>query len=193
MTMKRTATQRLADGLVVLSCLLLLADMVLIFLLPALTYFHSGEPTFMTIAQLQATFAYDFDDGLGNLMRVILYEVWQSPETAVLALFSLGCAVGAAWIFLQGIHVSANVADGESFSPKNAVCFRRAAVGCFLLALAAAGRTLWQIWQLGSPEPLLSCTALLIPLFLTGGLLCLLLSALLHRAAEMKAENDLTS
>ncbi len=99
MTMKRTATQRLADGLVVLSCLLLLADMVLIFLLPALTYFHSGEPTFMTMAQLQATFAYDFDDGLGNLMRVILYEVWQSPETAVLALFSLGCAVGAAWIF----------------------------------------------------------------------------------------------
>ena len=189
--MKRTATQRLADGLVVLSCLLLLADMVLIFLLPALTYFQHGGAASMTLAQLQATFAYDFDDGLGNLMRVILYEVWQSPETAVLALFSLGCAVGAAWIFLQGIHVSANVADGESFSPKNAVCFRRAAVGCFLLALAA-GRTFWQIWQLGSPEPLLSCTALLIPLFLTGGLLCLLLSALLHRAAEMKAENDLT-
>ena len=192
MTMKRTATQRLADGLVVLSCLLLLADMLLILFLPALAYFRSGEPTFMTMAQLQAIFVYDFDDGLGTLMRVILYEVWQKPETAVLALFSLACAVGAAWIFLQGLHISANVADGESFSPKNAVCFRRAAAGCFLLALAAAGRTLWKIWQLGSPEPLLSCTALLTPLFLAGGLLCLLLSALLRRAAEIKAENDLT-
>ncbi len=91
MTMKRTATQRLADGLVVLSFLLLLADMLLILFLPALAYFRSGEPTFMTMAQLQAIFVYDFDDGLGNLMRVILYEVWQKPETAVLALFSLAC------------------------------------------------------------------------------------------------------
>lgn len=184
--------QRLADGLVVLSCLMLLADMVLILLLPAAAYFRHGGAGTMTLAQLRATFAYDFDDGLGNLMRVILYEVWQKPETAVLAGFSLACALGAAWLLLQGLHVSANVADGESFSPKNAVCFRQAAVGCFLLALAAAGRTFWQIGQLGSPEPLLSCTALLIPLFLAGGLLCLLLSALLHRAAELKAENDLT-
>lgn len=192
MTMRRTAMQRLADGLVVLSCLMLAADMVLILLLPAAAYFRHGGAGAMPLAQLQATFAYDFDDGLGNLMRVILYEVWQKPETAVLAGFSLACALGAAWLLLQGLHVSANVADGESFSPKNAVCFRRAAVGCFLLALAAAGRTFWQIGQLGSPEPLLSCTALLIPLFLAGGLLCLLLSALLHRAAELKAENDLT-
>lgn len=39
---------------------------------------------------------------------------------------------------------------------------------------------------------LLSYTALFIPLFTMAGLLCLVMAGLFHRAAEMKAENDLT-
>ena len=34
--------------------------------------------------------------------------------------------------------------------------------------------------------------ALFVPIFILGGLLCLVMSALFRQAAELKAENDLT-
>ena len=190
--MKRTKTERLADLLTVLSCLMLVGDMALILASPALVYFRLGDPAAMSFAQLRATFAYDFDDGLGNLLRILLREAWEQPATLALTLFLLLCGLGAAYVLIQGIRVIAAVADGEPFSLQNAASFRRAAAGCFFIALAAMVRTVWNIWQLGSPEPLMTYSALLIPSFLMGGFLCLLLSALFRQAAEMKAENDLT-
>ena len=44
----------------------------------------------------------------------------------------------------------------------------------------------------GSIAPLLTYNALFVPIFILGGLLCLVMSALFRQAAELKAENDLT-
>jgi predicted membrane channel-forming protein YqfA (hemolysin III family) len=40
--------------------------------------------------------------------------------------------------------------------------------------------------------PLTTYNALFVPIFAMAGLLCLVMSALFHQAAEMKAESDLT-
>lgn len=94
-------------------------------------------------------------------------------------------------ILVQGIRLLASVADGTPFSPKNAVYLQRAAAGCFVIAAGALGRTAFTLCRDGAAA-LLSYTAFFIPLFTMAGLLCLVMAGLFHRAAEMKAENDLT-
>ena len=83
------------------------------------------------------------------------------------------------------------MADGAPFSPKNPGCLRRAAVCCFVIAAGALGRTVFSLAVHGL-SALLSYTALFIPLFTMAGLLCLVMAGLFRRAAELKAENDLT-
>ena len=179
--MVRTAAQKIADVLIFLCGFLIFCDILLLPLTPALAYFRFQNPASMRFDHLLAVFAYDFDDGVGNLLEIILKEAWKSPETAVLALFLLLAGICGAVILVQGIRLLASVADGTPFSPKNAVYLQRAAAGCFVIAAGALGRT-----------ALLSYTALFIPLFTMAGLLCLVMAGLFHRAAEMKAENDLT-
>ena len=67
-----------------------------------------------------------------------------------------------------------------------------AAVCCFLIAAAALARVVWGLFYYGSVAPLLTYNALFVPIFILGGLLCLVMSALFRQAAELKAENDLT-
>ncbi|MFQ9916530.1 MAG: DUF2975 domain-containing protein [Flavonifractor plautii] len=50
----------------------------------------------------------------------------------------------------------------------------------------------WGLFYYGSVAPLLTYNALFVPIFILGGLLCLVMSALFRQAAELKAENDLT-
>ena len=168
--MVRTAVQKIADVLIFLCGFLIFCDILLLPLTPALAYFRFQNPASMRFDHLLAVFAYDFDDGVGNLLEIILKEAWKSPETAVLALFLLLAGICGAVILVQGIRLLASVADGTPFSPKNAVYLQRAAAGCFVIAAGALGRTL----------------------FTMAGLLCLVMAGLFHRAAEMKAENDLT-
>ena len=70
--MKRTASQRIADALVILCGLLILCDLLLIVLSPALAYFRFQDPGSMTFDHLLETFRYDFDAGLGNLLAILL-------------------------------------------------------------------------------------------------------------------------
>ena len=118
-------------------------------------------------------------------------ESWKSSETAVLALFLLLAGICGAVILVQGIRLLASVADGTPFSPKNAVYLQRAAAGCFVIAARRPGADRLHPLPDGAAA-LLSYTALFIPLFTMAGLLCLVMAGLFHRAAEMKAENDLT-
>ena len=161
--MVRTAVQKIADVLIFLCGFLIFCDILLLPLTPALAYFRFQNPASMRFDHLLAVFAYDFDDGVGNLLEIILKEAWKSPETAVLALFLLLAGICGAVILVQGIRLLASVADGTPFS----LCRDGAAA-------------------------LLSYTALFIPLFTMAGLLCLVMAGLFHRAAEMKVENDLT-
>ena len=189
--MVRTAAQKIADVLIFLCGFLIFCDILLLPLTPALAYFRFQNPASMRFDHLLAVFAYDFDDGVGNLLEIILKESWKSPETAVLALFLLLAGICGAVILVQGIRLLASVADGTPFSPKNAVYLQRAAAGCFVIAAGALGRTAFTLCRDGAAA-LLSYTALFIPLFTMAGLLCLVMAGLFHRAAEMKAENDLT-
>ena len=51
---------------------------------------------------------------------------------------------------------------------------------------------MWGFGYYASLRPLFTYNALFCPVFLMGGLLCLVMSALFRQAAELKAENDLT-
>ena len=132
--MVRTAAQKIADVLIFLCGFLIFCDILLLPLTPALAYFRFQNPASMRLDHLLAVFAYDFDDGVGNLLEIILKEAWKSPETAVLALFLLLAGICGAVILVQGIRLLASVADGTPFSPKNAVYLQRAAAGCFVIA-----------------------------------------------------------
>ena len=135
--MVRTAVQKIADVLIFLCGFLIFCDILLLPLTPALAYFRFQNPASMRFDHLLAVFAYDFDDGVGNLLEIILKESWKSPETAVLALFLLLAGICGAVILVQGIRLLASVADGTPFSPKNAVYLQRAAAGCFVIAAGA--------------------------------------------------------
>ena len=172
--MIRTPAQKIADALICLSILALITEAFLLPWINAFAYFQANVAGGPTLEHLMAVFAYDFDDGLGNLLRISL-ESWGHAHSAVLALFLWLVSICGAVILIQGIRILATVADGTPFSPKNAVSLRRAGEACFVIAAALA-----------------SYTALLVPLFAMAGLLCLVMSALFRQAAEIKAENDLT-
>ena len=91
--MREAPAQRLSRWLVFLLILLLCLDVLITPFTPAFAYFRSGAVTDIPLEGLMNTFAYDFDDGLGNLLRIILSEAWKEPYTAVLALFLLVCGV----------------------------------------------------------------------------------------------------
>lgn len=110
----------------------------------------------------------------------------------VLTLFLVFAGIQTARILCQARRVLGTILRGEPFAPENAVSLRRAAVSCFLIAVAALVRVVFSIFYYRSPLPLATYNALFVPMFAMGGLLCLVMSALFRQAAELKAENDLT-
>ena len=189
--MVHTAARRIAGGLQALCGVLILCDVLLLPLVPALAYFRCQGPESSQFSQLMATFRYDFDDGLGNLLRIILLDAWRSPEVLALALFLLLAGVCGAVILAESFHLLGSVAADAPFSPSNAVFLRRASACCFLISAGALARTMFSVCVNGS-DALLSYTALAVPLFVMAGLLGLVMAGLFAQAAEIKAENDLT-
>ena len=112
--------------------------------------------------------------------------------TFVLALFLLFCGVCTAVILWQGRRVLNTVLAGEPFQRANAVSLRRAGACCFAISAAALARVVWGLIYYGSIAPLLTYNALFVPIFLLGGLLCLVMSALFRQAADLQEESDLT-
>ncbi len=188
--MRQLPVQKLSGWLAGVLALLLCLDVLAVPLAPAFAYIRAGNPEGLTFAALSATFDYDFDDGLGNLLRILLRDTWQTPRTAVLALFLTVCGVCGAVILVQGIRLLASVAGGQPFSVRNAHCLHWAAAGCFVIAGAALVKTICGCHFLASLHPWLSYTALFIPLFVMLGLCCLVAAGLFRQAAEVKAEND---
>ena len=113
-------------------------------------------------------------------------------RTWVLTAFLLFCGICTAVVLWQGRRVLNTILRGEPFAAENAVSLKRAAVCAFLIAAAALARLAWGFWFYRSVRPLLTYNALFVPIFAMAGLLCLVMSALFRRAAEIKAENDLT-
>lgn len=110
----------------------------------------------------------------------------------VLTLFLLSCGTCTAIILWQGKRVLDTILKGDPFVLDNAKSLKRAAVCCFVISGAALARLIWGFVYYQSIAPLLTYNALFVPIFLMGGLLFMVMSALFRQAAELKAENDLT-
>ena len=111
---------------------------------------------------------------------------------SVLTLFLLSCGTCTAVILWQGKRVLDTILKGDPFVLDNAKSLKRAAVCCFVISGAALVRVIWGLAYYQSIAPLLTYNALFVPIFLMGGLLFMVMSALFRQAAELKAENDLT-
>ena len=129
---------------------------------------------------------------LGYMFTLSWLAVFEEAYTAVLTLFLWACGVCTAVILWQGKRVLDTILAGEPFSMENAANLRRAAVCCFVISGAALARLFWGFAAYRSILPLLTYNALFVPVFLVGGLLFLVMSALFRQASELKAENDLT-
>lgn len=182
--MEQTGVQKLARVLKVLVTVTVFCNLLALPLVPGMVYFGN----FGSIARL---WAYDIDSVTGHFLSAI-WKVWKQEYTAVLTLFLLFCGSCTAVLLWQGRRVLDSILSQDTFSLKNAGNMRRAAVCCFLISAAALVRMAWSLFYFASPGPLFTYNALFVPIFLMGGLLCLVMSALFRQAAELKADHDLT-
>ena len=116
------------------------------------------------------------------------FDIYQTVLTCFL-LFSGCCTAVILW---QGRRVLDTVLKGNPFVMDNAKSLKTAAMCCFLISGAALVRLVWGFTYYQSIAPLLTYNALFVPIFLMGGLLFMVMSALFRQAAGIKAENDLT-
>ena len=210
--MEKTAVQKLAGVLKILVTITFVCNLIVLPLVPVLVsaagcqiplpellgnltaeaplpgddwpYFSPGLP-YENPLEVPLRVGIAFVLSWGWVWTAGVYEV-------VLALFLLFCGICTAVILWQGRRVLGTILTGAPFRAENGVSLRRAAVCCFLIAAAALARVVWGLFYYGSIAPLLTYNALFVPIFILGGLLCLVMSALFRQAAELKAENDLT-
>lgn len=188
--MEKTAVQKLAGALKVLATITLVCNLVALLLVPGMSLMKGPE-------ELLALTPYENPLEVPLRVGIAFVLSWGWVWTAgvyevVLALFLLFCGICTAVILWQGRRVLGTILTGAPFRAENGVSLRRAAVCCFLIAAAALARVVWGLFYYGSVAPLLTYNALFVPIFILGGLLCLVMSALFRQAAELKAENDLT-
>ena len=194
--MERTAVQKLAGVLKILVTVTFVCNLLVLPLLAGLSRLRG-------VMELVDGLGYFAAQGKGAPaigLRMAGYflaswtEIWQMGEgyAQVLTLFLLFCGVCTAVILWQGRRVLGTILAGEPFQRANGVSLRRAGVCCFAISAAALVRVVWGLFYYQSIAPLLTYNALFVPVFLLGGLLCLVVSALFRQAAELKAENDLT-
>ena len=134
---------------------------------------------------------YDADDTL----HMLLFGGWgqwgqNGAYADVLSAFLLFCGVCTAVILWQGRRVLGTILAGNPFQRENGVSLRRAGVCCFAISAAALVRVVWGLFYYQSIASLLTYNALFVPIFLLGGLLCLVVSALLGGGAESGKRPD---
>lgn len=198
--MERTSVQKLARVLRVLMVIILVCNILALFVVPMLVVAQvasagAGAVEFGLTALealLNPETRPESSVWLGYMFVLSWPAVFEEVYTAVLTLFLWTCGICTAVILWQGKRVLDTILAGEPFSVKNAANLRRAAVCCFVISGAALARLVFGLAYFASIRPLLTYNALFVPVFLVGGLLFLVMSALFRQAAELKAENDLT-
>ena len=188
--MSQPAAVRLARVLKVLVTIVFCCNLFTLLLVPGLSLMR-------TPAELLALTPYENPLELPVRLAMVFLMAWKWVWTAgsystVLTVFLLFCGSCTAVLLWQGRRVLTTLAAASPFRRENADSLRRAAVCCFLIAAASLVRVLWGFWFYQSILPLLTYNALFCPIFLMGGLLCMVVSALFRQAAELKEENDLT-
>ena len=195
--MERTSVQKLARVLRIMVMITFVCNIIVLFFVPTLAgMLAENRWDGQTMERLLT------GESVGFWLSFTIHSwnpvIWMLALTAddlywpVLTLFLLSCGTCTAIILWQGKRVLDTILKGDPFVLDNAKSLKRAAVCCFLISLAAFLRLIWGFAAYQSILPLLSYNALFVPIFLMGGLLFMVMSALFRQAAELKAENDLT-
>ena len=119
-------------------------------------------------------------------------EVWTKAEWILNTLVLLVCGVHTLVILRQARKILDTVLSGNPFQMINAVCLTKAAVCCWVISGIALTRLIAELIYYRHPAPFFTYNAMFIPVFLIGGLLLLVMSALFRQAAELQEEQDLT-
>ena len=190
--MERTAVQRLARVLRVLVVITFMCNLIVLFLVPGMAAFYVGGGD---TGLLENNSAFQFIRFFTTIWHPVIWMLGATGEGqvwVVLSLFLLFCGGCTALILWQAKKVLDTILKGEPFTLGNAVNLKRAAVCCFLISGAALVRLVWGFAYYRSIGPLFTYNALFVPVFFMAGLLCLVMSALFHQAAELKEDQDLT-
>ena len=195
--MERTSVQRLARVLRVLVVITFVCNLITLFFVPTLSAMFTenrwdGQTMERLLTGESVGFWLSFTIHSWNPVIWMMAAAGEGQYWLVLSLFLLSCGVCTAVILWQGRRVLNTILRGNPFAMDNAKSLKRAAVCCFLISGAALVRLVWGFVYYQSILPLLTYNALFVPIFLMGGLLFMVMSALFRQAAQLKAENDLT-
>ena len=195
--MERTSVQKLARMLRVLVVITFVCNLIALYFVPTLAAMSAenkwdGQTLERLLTGERVGFWLSFSIHAWNPVIWMLALAADNLYWPVLSLFLLFCGVCTAVILWQARRVLGTILKGNPFVMDNAKSMKRAAICCFLISGAALARLIWGFAYYQSIAPLLSYNALFVPIFLMGGLLFLVMSALFRQAAELKAENDLT-
>ena len=196
--MEQTKVQRLAKTLRVLVRIAFVCNLIALFFVPAIVLLSPLELFQFAV------------DRLLNLLRIVplgeddIYiptlmlalscwqMMWLEPTSLPYVGFLLLCGVCSAQMLYQARRVLDTILAGTPFVLKNALALKRAAACCWVIAGAALLRMILELIALKNPAPLITYNAAAIPIFLMGGLLFLVMSALFQQAAELQEDQDLT-
>ena len=196
--MEQTKVQKLAKMLRVLVRIAFVCNLIALFFVPAIVLLSPLELFQFAV------------DRLLNLLRIVplgeddIYiptlmlalscwqMMWLEPTSLPYVGFLLLCGVCSAQMLYQARQVLDTILAGTPFVLKNALALKRAAACCWVIAGAALLRMILELIALKNPAPLITYNAAAIPIFLMGGLLFLVRSALFRQAAELQEDQDLT-
>ena len=194
--MERTSVQNLARALRVMVVVIFVCNLIALYFVPTLAAMLAENrwdgQTMERLLSGDLGFWLEFSIYVWHPVMWMLALTGEDFYWPVLAVFLLVCGICTAMILWQAKRVLDTILKGEPFSVNNAANMKRAAVCCFIISGAALARLIWGLVYYANARPLLTYNALFVPVFLVGGLLFLVMSALFRQAAELKAENDLT-
>ncbi len=190
--MEKTGVQKLAGVLKMLVVGMMVLNVIALLFVPWLVTSADELHLFLEerVLHLLRIQPYGEDDIVIPIIFVALAgwgEVWQDTVCALYTLF-LCCFV----ILKQAKGILNTVLEGMPFQMANARSMRRAAVCCWIITGMAAVRLIGELIWLKNTAPIYTYNTLFIPIFLMGGLLFLVMSALFRQAAELKEDQDLT-
>ena len=195
--MERTSVQKLARVLRIMVMITFVCNIIVLFLVPTLAGMLAenrwdGQTMERLLTGENTEFWLKFSVFSWSPVAWMFALAGEDFYWPVLTLFLLSCGTCTAITLWQGKRVLDTILKGDPFVLDNAKSLKRAAVCCFVISGAALVRVIWGLAYYQSIAPLLTYNALFVPIFLMGGLLFMVMSALFRQAAELKAENDLT-
>ena len=196
--MEQTKVQKLAKMLRVLVRIAFVCNLIALFFVPAIVLLSPLELFQFAVDRLLNLLRIvplgEDDIYIPTLMLVLScwQMMWLEPTSLPYVGFLLLCGVCSAQMLYQARRVLDTILAGTPFVLKNALALKRAAACCWVIAGAALLRMILELIALKNPAPLITYNAAAIPIFLMGGLLFLVMSALFRQAAELQEDQDLT-